>query len=1559
MKKLRRVLSHMLIVFMAVSQLGAAIPAYAAADDGIDPVITDQTGTEVTSETETADIEESTEETEVSSEELSSEEQETTESEELTEETSDSVEETTDELTETETEEVTDDTLEKDAKIKEGTEEVELLGSDVYIDVIRFPDSYFREYVRSEFDKDGDTFLSDDERKAVTKITLDGDLSNPRKICTSVEGIKYFPNLATLSLYNTKIESADLSYNTNLETLIIYTYSGSNNNPVDSDSLKEIDISTCKKLDMIKLPNNTQLTKVDVPSHLSRLTYLELDHTGITSFDAFKKSSTLKTLLVSGLGLSSLDLRNQYKLEVLHCSNNNLSSLNVKECGENLVSLNCSDNRLTEVDVSENVNLKKYDVHNNQLTKLDLQYNTKLTELDIRNNCLFYADLTNQNNLREDGFKQSGTGTGSTNNFYTLHVTPDQKTVDLSAIKQCDPFKFLGKRVIKTYPAGIISESGILTIPNDRNTISIDYRCRESTVPDNVIDSTFYIRFEVDKQAVPIKSTTPIWLKNATLCVPGGYAVGSSSLAPTDTTTEAFNNTYKMSFSLGEWIDADTRKVMSSGDQFKYWGHYLYHVRFTPIAGYCFDKSNLPPATNFKFYDQDENCIMKGFYSCLDGKGNLHVYAQSTDKYKCYTKGTKSYAAADGNTITAPELCSLGVTSQEKAGKAVVNVTNFAMAYLSEYPELLPTYWVKISESDSSLSSKHNKWVKMTDSTMEFTDLSNGSHVVYMYAGSSTPTSSSKSFYEKSITVQERWTVNYQYAGPSSIAAGALGKYNYSERIPAESIAPEPDPAKIADTDWTVEGWYLDSMCTNKYDFKTKLTKDNTTLYAKIKEKQYVTITYDRNGKDSSLTSSWPSNQRVYIGKTPKRPSDPITTDATVFEGWYTDTDCTKEFSFDRNIVENITIYAKWIDPSVGELYAVKVLIPNEKYPAEGEPEYLTLSTQHVKKGECAKIPDGNFDYTDKYGRKNIFKQWKNRSNGKVFDFYEPVETNYELIPEYVTEAETGDFYASFTDVGVDDSFYYNEEKNRYEHVYTGSAYRPVVEVRSAGQVLIPGVDYTIKYSNNTNVDKKGKPATVTITGKGRHKGKTVLQFYILPVNLSEKYEPGYFSMSNPEDSFGVWCVRIPEICVQSGSKIKPVIYYGYKVLGSKDYKLSNTGKIKEDTSVTITGQGNYTGMISNVPVKVLSKEDMKAKSLKVTVTADKTYDSTPQTLELTTSETQIKELTVKDADGKLLKESDDFTVAYDSNWDAGTAKVTVTPVEGSKYIGSVTKTFKIKPRKNADLTAETIGVIVYDPEEGAVVPSDSNFVVRDKEIGALQFGSDYTVKFTSNRQAGTGKFKVTFGNNYKGHRPLSSTFTINPCNYGSLDVKCADLIYGKKNKYQSVPIVTYNGGYQKGMAVSSKDYTVKYYDGETDITGQKIELAEGVDSKRIKVVVTGRHNFTADMTAVTYYNVTRAPKEKINLTKARIVAKGTNKAIPKQVYTGSSIMPKIDVQIKNGKKWEAVDPSNYTVVYANCLSKGTATIYVNGRNDAVGSKKATFKIVAKSLADFLLNPIF
>jgi len=79
-------------------------------------------------------------------------------------------------------------------------------------------------------------------------------------------------------------------------------------------------------------------------------------------------------------------------LEYLSCSNNKLTELDVSNL-VNLAWLYCGNNKLTELDVSKLVNLKWLDCYNNQLTELDVSklvnlkelycYNNKLTELDV------------------------------------------------------------------------------------------------------------------------------------------------------------------------------------------------------------------------------------------------------------------------------------------------------------------------------------------------------------------------------------------------------------------------------------------------------------------------------------------------------------------------------------------------------------------------------------------------------------------------------------------------------------------------------------------------------------------------------------------------------------------------------------------------------------------------------------------------------------------------------------------------------------------------------------------------------------------------------------------------------------------------------------------------------------------------------------------------------------------------------------------------------------------------------------------------------------------------
>lgn len=63
---------------------------------------------------------------------------------------------------------------------------------------------------------------------------------------------------------------------------------------------------------------------------------------------------------------------------------------------------------------------------------------------------------------------------------------------------------------------------------------------------------------------------------------------------------------------------------------------------------------------------------------------------------------------------------------------------------------------------------------------------------------------------------------------------------------------------------------------------------------------------------------------------------------------------------------------------------------------------------------------------------------------------------------------------------------------------YTGSAIKPSVKVVLEGEVLKAGTDYTISYSNNTQIGK----ASAVITGKGRFTGTKTVYFNIIPADV-------------------------------------------------------------------------------------------------------------------------------------------------------------------------------------------------------------------------------------------------------------------------------------------------------------------------------------------------------------------------------------------------------------------------------------------------------------------------
>lgn len=104
----------------------------------------------------------------------------------------------------------------------------------------------------------------------------------------------------------------------------------------------------------------------------------------ITSLKGIEYFTALKHLDCSDNQLSSLDVSNNTALSNLTCSNNQLTTLDVSN-NTALTNLYCDNNQLTTLDVSNNTALSSLTCGNNQLTTLDVS-NTVLTSFYCHKN---------------------------------------------------------------------------------------------------------------------------------------------------------------------------------------------------------------------------------------------------------------------------------------------------------------------------------------------------------------------------------------------------------------------------------------------------------------------------------------------------------------------------------------------------------------------------------------------------------------------------------------------------------------------------------------------------------------------------------------------------------------------------------------------------------------------------------------------------------------------------------------------------------------------------------------------------------------------------------------------------------------------------------------------------------------------------------------------------------------------------------------------------------------------------------------------------------------------
>ena len=144
----------------------------------------------------------------------------------------------------------------------------------------------------------------------------------------------------------------------------------------------------------------------------------------IESLEGIEYFTKLEILECPYNKITELDMSSNSELKNLGCYRNQLTKLNVSSNGE-LTSLSCGNNRLTALDVSSNLKLNLLECDNNQLTSLDLSHNSKLMSLNCENNQLTFLDLSNNGNLNKTMFKCSG-------NKYPITIDATKRTFDLN-----------------------------------------------------------------------------------------------------------------------------------------------------------------------------------------------------------------------------------------------------------------------------------------------------------------------------------------------------------------------------------------------------------------------------------------------------------------------------------------------------------------------------------------------------------------------------------------------------------------------------------------------------------------------------------------------------------------------------------------------------------------------------------------------------------------------------------------------------------------------------------------------------------------------------------------------------------------------------------------------------------------------------------------------------------------------------------------------------------------------------------------------------------------------
>lgn len=458
--------------------------------------------------------------------------------------------------------------------------------------------------------------------------------------------------------------------------------------------------------------------------------------------------------------------------------------------------------------------------------------------------------------------------------------------------------------------------------------------------------------------------------------------------------------------------------------------------------------------------------------------------------------------------------------------------------------------------------------------------------------------------------------------------------------------------------------------------------------------------------------------------------------------------------------------------------------------------------------------------------------------------------------------------------------------------VYSGDQIKPEITVtfndNEEIKTLEKDIDYSIEYGENINAGI----GTITIksldTSNYIFDNKTE-EFTIVPKEiLSEN-------------------VKTPEYIKWTGSALQPNVTVTddeQELIKDTDYEVTyegQNGDANDKITVTVTGKGNYVGVIEKT-VTITKKKNQVLNFSETEIT--KKYNDSKFTI--TPNHTE--------GDGEVSYISSNTDVV---EVNSATGEITIVGIGNAEITATADETQNFLSEK-ASYTI-TVNKADYDMSkvkfENLVVTYDKNI----HSIIATNLPEGVAVKYTNNGKIEPGKYNVIASftgdtEHYNIIKDKQAILTINKANYNMNYVNFDDLVVTYDGKEHSI-IAT---GLPEGVSVSYSN------NGIVNVGTYIIKAYFGGD--------TACYNLISEQTATLTI-------------KAKNIADVTVSGIKDKTYTGKKLTQAIVIKDGNMTLKEGTD---YTIKYKSNKKIGTATITITGKGNYTGEIKRTFKITPK-----------